>query len=653
MENLSRRTKKTDDNVNDITPEFHITYRCELLEWVVSNQSTSFSKLQEDLRNETFRDKDGILRYIQNWLPAPEQDDSTFCDEDADCSRHIKHFLQTGCSDISFSIPAAFLLPTGSKLKSEKGRKNLNLTVRILSDWERLWRNLVCVETALFTLLQISIVKYVSQQALDNTEEMGEHAALLCAFIGFFMHVRSLRLFWVLLVYDGALTLWFSYTTQSSSGFNSELTSLLHKISCGIFYVVLRRLYVDDISRDQSVVGDSDRENNPILSPGHQSDDESSGNGHSTSRHRHRQAKNRFKYTLHWRGALQRCVKLILLELQALLCRKAAAAVRSPAIGVHGGKGLSRDIVSSFEHLINVALKFLTRHCEVQINKIYFNRAIYQFTFLTISVVLPIYCICYWAVVWLGNISICQQESSQCTNVIIYTVMKLGYLTDIVEIYLMYGSLCVSIVGLTYGTEVAYYMAHYWMNRYGGLRKVSSELDEDEKTSTGFLTHSHLPYRDMDESKSPVMADDMETSPDARLKLSKLSKYLQTDAAESYLFIVEYMRQSGTVWSPAIIGMYVYSVILMLALTYLYGFSNTAMDGLGLFTLSSYFGQAILFTIFPTWSLAHANSLISPILEMFNNASEQDFAIIGSMQCSFFFFVFHYECMYVCMYVYR
>jgi hypothetical protein len=207
--------------------------------------------------------------------------------------------------------------------------------------------------------------------------------------------------------------------------------------------------------------------------------------------------------------------------------------------------------------------------------------------------------------------------------------MKLGYLTDIVEIYLMYGSLCVSIVGLTYGTEVAYYMAHYWMNRYGGLRKVSSELEEDEKTSTGFLTHSHLPYRDM------------ETSPDARLKLSKLSKYLQTDAAESYLFIVEYMRQSGTVWSPAIIGMYVYSVILMVALTYLYGFSNTAMDGLGLFTLSSYFGQAILFTIFPTWSLAHANSLISPILEMFNNASEQDFAIIGSMQCSFFC-LFHY-----------
>ena len=574
--------KKNDNDNNMIAYEFPLPYRCELLEWVVDNQSASFAKLQYDLRNETFRDKDGILRYTHNWLPAP--DDDCFCNED-DKSRRIKYLLETGCSEISFSVPAA-LLPSLSK--TEKNRNTFHLTVKILSDWERLWRYL----------------------ALDNTEEMGEHAALLCAFIGFFMHERSLRLFWVLFVYDGVLALWFSYG-QSSSAFNAELTSLLHKVSCGVFYVVLRRLYVDDSSRER----DTKAEQENLLA----SVDNNNGSNDSSSSktNRRRLAKNPFKYTLHWRGALRRCLKLIALELQSLvLCCQSNKAVNKTEAVV--GKDLSRDIVTSFEHLVNVALKFLTHHCELQVDTIYFNRVIYQFTFLTISVLLPVYCICYLAVVWLDNVSLCQQQSSQCTNVIIYTTLKIGYLTDIVELFLMYGSLCVSIVGLTYGTELAYYMVHYWMNRYGGLRKVSSDLDGDAD-------------RDF-ESKSAVVVvvDDVETSSDGRLKkLGQLSKYLQTDAAEQYLFIVEYMRQSGSVWSPAIIGMYVYAVLLMFALIYLYGYEHTAKNSLGVFTLLSYLGQAFLFTIFPTWSLARANSLISPILELFKNSSQGDFAIIG------------------------
>eukprot|EP01036_Dinobryon_divergens_P047332 gene47332-63439_t len=184
------RKPDMDDSPN-IVSEFRLGYRCELMEWVVDNQSASLAKLQYDLRKETFRDKDGILRYTHNWLPAPED---CFYNENDD-SRRIKYQLETGCSDISFSVPAA-LLPSESK--SEKTVNTIHLTVKILSDWERLWRYL----------------------ALDNTEEMSEHAALLCAFIGFFMHERSLRLFWVLLVYDGALALWFSYG-QSSSTFNS------------------------------------------------------------------------------------------------------------------------------------------------------------------------------------------------------------------------------------------------------------------------------------------------------------------------------------------------------------------------------------------------------------------------------------------------
>eukprot|EP01035_Chromulina_nebulosa_P028748 gene28748-37997_t len=187
----------------------------------------------------------------------------------------------------------------------------------------------------------------------------------------------------------------------------------------GVFYVVLRRLYVDDVSRERANKAEQEK----LLAS-----TDTNGITNSSSNKKRRVAKNPFKYTLLWRGALRRCLKLIAVELQSLICCQPVAVQT-----VVTGKDLSRDIVSSFEHLVNVALKFLTHHCELQVDTIYFNRVIYQFTFLTISVLLPIYCISYLAVVWLDNVSLCQQHSAQCTNVIIYTVLKIGYLTDVVE----------------------------------------------------------------------------------------------------------------------------------------------------------------------------------------------------------------------------
>eukprot|EP01036_Dinobryon_divergens_P035566 gene35566-46127_t len=114
---------------------------------------------------------------------------------------------------------------------------------------------------------------------------MSEHAALLCAFIGFFMHERSLRLFWVLLVYDGALALYHV---------------------AGVFYVVLRRLYVDDVSRERANKAEQEK----LLAS-----TDTNGITNSSSNKKRRVAKNPFKYTLLWRGALRRCLKLIAVEL--------------------------------------------------------------------------------------------------------------------------------------------------------------------------------------------------------------------------------------------------------------------------------------------------------------------------------------------------
>jgi len=40
-------------------------------------------------------------------------------------------------------------------------------------------------------------------------------------------------------------------------------------------------------------------------------------------------------------------------------------------------------------------------------------------------------------------------------------------------------------------------------------------------------------------------------------------------------------------------------------------------------------GQAVLYVVFPTISLAHANSFIDPLVAIFSVASEDDFKMIG------------------------
>ena len=131
---------------------FEITSRTELLEWIEDNKSVSLLEQTQKERdeNKTFRDKNGILRYSQNWLPAPDGVISPYE------SIYEQFYFETGCGEISFLLHA-------SHLKSRRECKDNVAALKILLDWERLW----------------------SHFSTDSSDELAIHSFLLRASLGF------------------------------------------------------------------------------------------------------------------------------------------------------------------------------------------------------------------------------------------------------------------------------------------------------------------------------------------------------------------------------------------------------------------------------------------------------------------------------------
>jgi uncharacterized membrane protein len=75
------------------------------------------------------------------------------------------------------------------------------------------------------------------------------------------------------------------------------------------------------------------------------------------------------------------------------------------------------------------------------------------------------------------------------------------------------------------------------------------------------------------------------------------------------------MRKAGVIWSPVLAVMYFISLLCMVlsvTLTLFYLDAYPAGDVAQFFVY--FVGQGILYAIFPTISLAHANSFINPLV---------------------------------------
>ena len=91
------------------------------------------------------------------------------------------------------------------------------------------------------------------------------------------------------------------------------------------------------------------------------------------------------------------------------------------------------------------------------------------------------------------------------------------------------------------------------------------------------------------------------------------------------------MRKAGVIWSPVLAVMYFISLLCMVlsATLTLYFLDSYQTGDLAQF-LIVLLGQGILYMIFPTISLAHANSFITPLVNTFSAAAEDDFQMIGA-----------------------
>ena len=108
--------------------------------------------------------------------------------------------------------------------------------------------------------------------------------------------------------------------------------------------------------------------------------------------------------------------------------------------------------------------------------------------------------------------------------------------------------------------------------------------------------------------------------------LERISGQLRRDAMEQYLFILEYMHQCGTLWSPVIVAMFCLGIVYLTIIVVNVLRSILALESPDFVVFSI---QVFLLSVFPSLSLASANAFIAPIVHQFTNSSSDDFAMIG------------------------
>ena len=401
-----------------------------LTDWFVENQCIGSENMQKDFQQHTFRDNDGMLRYMQSWLPAPEE----------------------GCS---YLLPGSFELSLSSQVSQVTNCKvtaklvdaeSLKASVKILFDWQLLWR--------IF--------------ANDNYDELAIHDDLLRASIDFFMHKKTMYIYWILFIYiqvfvNVIINMGILNYHGNIFGFIDDF--LIYFIG-GLYYLFLQRLYMGSVGVNQ---------------PG-------SSHDVATSNQGNRFVDRRPKY-MHWSGSLRHFFHLVFSEVRSLCCCGLNDKRRQNSSSVSD----SKQAATSFNQLMNIALKYLHIHCEINPQELDRSRRIYKLAFLCLFAILLIMIIVVLVSTWINIIVVCTDAPQNCNLQIIIAVLNGGYIFYSILFFLMFGSVVVGVIGLSYGTTLAYFMAASWIKRYAGLRRIEGQtmlVDADVNNHVTYLTTS-------------------------------------------------------------------------------------------------------------------------------------------------------------------
>jgi hypothetical protein len=549
----------------------------ELVQWVIANQ---VRPTDTKLRQKTPTDDDGMQYWISR-TQNREQEDPPLV------------LPKSSARDIEESrLPPASVAPgKGSKYPNIGGCYYLSLllnasdtaakptTIKILSDWERLWMHLL----------------------LDKSDDIGRHVPVLRTCLRFFLHKKTLIIVWFLFIYNLGVQLLYDFLTFTGSlsfaALFSDAITFAFNLAFLLLYTYFYRLY----NGGKTSSTPHDPASNHLLK-----EEEVEEVAPVSSSERLVDAVDSMIHQM-----LSLCKSLVRCE-----CRD-----RNHDL-------INRHAVSSYDQLLNTAFKFLVRHCKVDVKDINLSERGYKMAFLFIFTILPIYLTVVLLVGIYYAVEVCNvagQSSLTCQIYVINIVLNLGGLTQQLFSFFVYSTMVLSMIGLSYGSELAFFMIGAWLQRYSNLRRVSHGEDQEDSAPPSSSQH---------EDKCA----EAETEVDQ--ELDNLTPHLTRDATEHYLFIVEYLRQCGALWSTVIVVVYIYAFVLTFVIVGAFAILPASqLEGFSAAQYSLVFVlQVLLFITFPTWSLAHVNAYISHIEELFKNASEEDFKIIGSRESALIFF---------------
>ena len=257
-----------------------------------------------------------------------------------------------------------------------------------------------------------------------------------------------------------------------------------------------------------------------------------------------------------------------------------------------------------FYHLLNIALKFLSRHNALSIEEVNFNRKSYRFLllfgtvymialsgFTTFSIVIPDYQ--FW----------CVNPPSEASQDVVNTfcgvyrlqfILSFGCITLFLNSFIFLEAVVISLVGLLYGAEISFRMSKSWIARFSDLRKLHEELQSKEWDDSNMNRQQQNEF--------------------LKLSTKDIVPHISRDAFEHYLYMRRYMKLAGNIWSGAIVGMFCLMIFLSAtyALALYINHTDLTSQKLAYFLFPLISNFLILF-VFPLCCIAHANEAVSPL----------------------------------------
>ena len=313
-----------------------------------------------------------------------------------------------------------------------------------------------------------------------------------------------------------------------------------------------------------------------------------------------------------------------------------------------------------FSELLNLSLKFLSKHSNNVNDKLQLNSKSHNLKLLMILCFLPLYFI---IIIYVPPTSPYQQyihdcddhgsSSQRCLNAQWTFWLSGGYATYIIRRYIYSSAVLLSLMGLNFGAEIAHSLTDSWIFRFGPLRRLANPEAEKEEppsnegsvadysiksSATGANTIASIQAPRASHfrpSLEQMMQNSVPLKHLSRVKFGAVTavevmRYVQRDSYEHYLFIREFMTIASRSWSGPIMTFAFFAVFLMSTFSFLlvmYIRDVTPVEWV-YYALWMFVRLGILI-IHPVMSLAHANAYVYALQEQFLVAAPEDFAVLG------------------------